>query len=279
MEIDCSFKEKEYYEKLKKKFNDNYGNIYRRNFSGRPYIGDCSYLYKKLSPTSPEDFYNKYISYYNEEFSFKNHKGNEYFGRSVEQLKYLAKCYYEAIIAEDKNANVTIQDCYDDLVNHIIMETYDGHFVERYLIDIILKSSDDFIIESCTGDFDAKIGIDFIVKKHSDKKYVRYIQVKPHTFFCYAKKNKSLIYDRLNAKKKERILQEKIDENGYIEYVIYDKNKLDETGEILIAKKDNKTKFRLNELINEYGQPKFNIDKDFNYEIPGKQKENDENNQ
>lgn len=277
--IDCSFKEKEYYEKVKKKFNEKYSLIYRNKFSGRPYVGNCSYLYKILHPTSPEDFFNKYTAYYNDEFSYKNHKGNENFGRSVEQLKYLAKCYYESIIKKDKNSNVTIQDCYDDLVNHIITETYDGHFVERYMVSFILESSDDFIVEPCVGKLDAEIGIDFIIKKHSDPSYVRYMQVKPQSFFFYAKENESLLRDRLNAMRKEKILQDEIDKNGVIEYIIYNKKELDKTGKVLIAEKDKKTKFRLNELINEYGQPKFNIIKDFNYEIPGKQKENDENNQ
>ena len=37
-------KDKCYYNELKKKINSLYGNIWKR-ISGRPFVGNCSYLY------------------------------------------------------------------------------------------------------------------------------------------------------------------------------------------------------------------------------------------
>lgn len=278
MEIDCSFKEKEYYENLKKKFNKKYNKIYKENFAPKPNIGDCSYLYKFLRPTSPKDFFEKYISYYNDEFSFKTHKGNDKCGRSREQLKYLAECYYNDIKKKFPKANVTIQDCLDNLIVHIIIETYDGHGVERYFVNFIRGWSKHYIVEECDGKYDSELGIDFIIRRDDDANFVRYMQVKPNSFFYYTIKHKALIDDRKNAFLKELKLNE-IDENGIIEYLIYDKDEYSKSKTVKIATREGKKAFRLSDIVDTNGQPKFDIKKDFKYEIPGEQKENDENNQ
>ena len=273
--IDCSIKSKEYYNGLKKLFNKQYNTIYKTNYAPKTSIGDCSFLYKKYSPSSYEEFFSKYIKDFNDEFSFDTHKGNKYCGRSLEQLTCLAESYFNEIKEYNrkrkKKNDVTVQMCFDDLFNHIIIETFDGKIVEKYLSKMIQESSSDFVVEECDGYKDSEYGADIIVRKKSDRSYIRYLQVKPHTFFAETK-NKSLIEDRKNAIRKEYILRNSIDSQGYIEYVIYDKDALFLKNEILIARKGNKTKFKITDLIFDNGSPKFNILTDFTYEIPGEQK-------
>lgn len=274
--IDCSIKSKEYYNELKKLFNKEYNTIYKTNYAPKSNIGDCSYLYSKYRPTSYEDFFMKYVNDFNDEFSFEEHKGCKDCGRSLEQFTRLAECYYNDIEAYNKKRkkknNVTIQMCFDDLFNHVIIETFDGKIVERFLADLIRNSSDEFLVEECYGNKDSEYGADIIVRKVNDPKYVRYLQVKPNTFFMETK-NKSLIEDRKNAIRKEYKLKNNVDYKGSIEYVIYDRDALFLSNDIKIAKKGNKTKFKITDLIFDNGSPKFDILYDFNYEIPGKQKE------
>lgn len=275
--IDYSIKSKSYYNELKKIFNKDYNTIYKHNYAPKPNIGDCSFLYKKYNPSSYEEFFNKYIKDYNDEFSFDTHKGDKYSGRSIEQLECLAESYFNEIKEYNKKRkkknNVTVQMCFDDLFNHIIIETFDGKIVEKFLAKMIQESSNDFVVEECDGYKDSEYGADIIVRKKSDRSYIRYLQVKPHTFFA-ATRNKSLIEDRKNAIKKEYKLKNSIDSQGFIEYVIYDKDALFLRNEILIARKGNKTKFKITDLIFDDGSPKFDIINDFTYEIPGEQKEN-----
>lgn len=274
--LEYEIKDKKYYNNLKKIFNKEYNLIYKEHYAPKPNIGDCSYLYYKYKPTSYEDFFEKYTKDYNNDFSYITHTGDIHCGRSFEQFLYLSKCYLNDIQEHDKkngdNTNVTLQMCFDDLFNHVIVETFDGKIVENHLFNLIKESSDDFLAEICFGRKDANYGADIIVKKKSDRKYVRYLQVKPNTFFKESK-NESLIQDRINAIKKEKKLKE-VDSNAIIEYVIYDRDALFSKGIVLIAKKDGKTKFKINDLILDDGSLKFDIIKDFTYEIPGKQKEN-----
>lgn len=280
--IDYSIKSKSYYNDIKIIFNKEYNMIYKVHYSPKTSIGDCSFLYRKYKPSSYEDFFNKYIKDYTDDFSFENHKGNIYCGRSLQQLIFLSERYFNDIQDYNKKMkkknDVTQQMCFDDLINHIIIETFDGKIVERFLSKMISESSSDFVVEECNGDKDSEYGADIIVKKKSDRNYIRYLQIKPHTFFL-GTKNKSLISDRKRAIMKEYKLRKSLDNQGYIEYIIYNKEALLLRNEILIAKRGKKTKFKITDLIFDNGNPKLDIINDFVYEIPGKQKENVQCNQ
>lgn len=278
MELDYSIKSNEYYEINKNKLNPKYNLIYKEKYAPKSNIGDCSYLYKIFKPISYEDFLNQYMNCPCDNFSFKTHKGNDKCGRSREQLKFLAECYYNDIKKEFPNDDVTVQECLDNLINHIIIETYDGHGVERYFVNLIRGWSQHYIVEECDGKYDSELGIDFIIRRDDDENFVRYMQIKPNSFFYYTRKHKALIDDRKNAFLKELKLNE-IDENGTIEYLIYDKDEYSKSKTVKIATREGKKTFRLSDIVDANGQPKFDIKKDFNYEIPGEQKENDENNQ
>lgn len=147
MELDYSIKSNEYYEINKNKLNHKYNLIYKEKYAPKSNIGDCSYLYKVFKPISYEDFLNQYMNCPCDNFSFKTHKGNDKCGRSREQLKYLAECYYNDIKKEFPNDDVTVQECLDNLINHIIIETYDGHGVERYLVNLIRSHYPNYTVE------------------------------------------------------------------------------------------------------------------------------------
>lgn len=276
--IDSTIKSKEYYDELKALFNKKYNLIYKENYSPKANIGDCSYLYKKYRPTSYEDFFARYLADADTEFSMKTHKGDRKHGRSLEQLECLAECYFNEIVEYNKKHkkknDVTLQMCFDDLFNHIIIETFDGKKIERFFSEMIKNSSDDFVVNECVGPMDSELGVDIIVRKKSDNDYIRYLQIKPNTFFAITK-NQSLVDDRRNARAKENKLREIVGEDAKIEYIVYDKHSYLESEKVMIAKMGNKTKFKLSDLIYDNGIPKFDILRDFTYEIPGKQKEDE----
>ena len=247
-----NLKDKIYYEKLKlklKKYNDIW-----RNFSGRPYVGDCSFLYKKYRPKDYNDFWMKYINdASNENYLWDKAKGDIHIGRSIEQLENLAKLYHNAI----NNPKITIDMCFDDIVNHTIIETFDGHNVERYLISLLNKQGK-YTVEETDSFIDSKYGIDLIIRNPKDENYIRYIQVKPFSFFIGI--NTGVIKDKIKRFGTEDEFKSYFEKNGNenqyrpIEYVTYDKQVLDKEGKIKILYVGGKSKFTLNELIDKNGQ-------------------------
>ncbi|KAA6361669.1 MAG: hypothetical protein EZS28_042804, partial [Streblomastix strix] len=88
---------------------------------------------------------------------------------------------------------IIVENYLDDLINHIIIETYDGHARENY----IKKCFEDtgYCVESINGDEDSIFGID--MKVYKNKKLTYLIQIKPYTAFYKSPKiNDALIIDR-----------------------------------------------------------------------------------
>lgn len=245
-------KPKEYYEANKQKFNKNC-NLQYKKINGRPYIGDNSWLFKELKPENYQDFFNKYLEYNtigvkslnpNEDYKDKwCLKKCEKCGRTLEDLIAIAR-YYKKLCP---NVDYPLEDFFDDLVNHIIIETYDGHQAERCLKNFLI--SKDFNVEETDGDFDANFGVDLIVKKNNQKKY---IQVKPISTFI-GNNNDGLIKDRINFFKKQQKLDAFLNEHNEIIYMLYNKNLMDKTNKIEFYFKGSHSTFKLNELIDKYG--------------------------
>ena len=61
--MSIKLKERSYYEELKSRIGKKHCTVWR-SISGRPYVGNCSYLYSVLKPESYQDFFDKYISAY-----------------------------------------------------------------------------------------------------------------------------------------------------------------------------------------------------------------------
>lgn len=241
-------KERSYYEDLKNRIGKKHNKVWK-SISGRPYVGNCSYLYSVLKPLNYQDFFEKYVNYINPINEGEKIKRNQFYGRTIDDLIRLAKYYQE----QANDATFTLEDYFDDIVCHVIIETFDGHKAEKELMTILNKYG--FEVEETEGDMDAEYGVDLIVRKNGEFK--EFIQVKPISTFV--RTNPSLIEDRVNFYLKQVKLNEyvKNHQDIYKErdiiYMLYDYRHLIETGEVLWYYMGDKVKFHLNELTNANG--------------------------
>lgn len=249
-------KDKCYYNELKKKINFLYGNIWKK-ISGRPYVGNCSYLYKKLEPINYQDFFEKYINYISPNKT-NSLKKDEYYGRTINDLLNLAKKYKE-LCNDDK---LSIEDFFDDIVNHVIIETFDGHIAENYILNVLKEKG--FTVLNSDGEMDAVLGVDLIVKWK--EKIISFLQIKPVTTFL-GNNNISLVNDRIEFYHKQEKLNEYIKtayknciiKNANIEYMLYDKSTYDNENKLKWYYKNNRSRFSLNELCDKKGKSIVNL--------------------
>lgn len=252
--MEYQLKSKEYYEENKKIFNLLYNSI-TREYISRPKIGCCSFLYHMFKPKSYQDFLEKYLESGKESnFNETTLTGDKLKGRTFEQLKLIAQAYYNAIHV----SNVTFEMCLDDLINHCIIETFDGQAAET-LVCQLLESTGKYTTVQQENDMDAEMGVDVIVKDKNGK-ICNFIQVKPvSTFLGY--NNASLKRDRANFYMKQAKLDYYLDTNDrsedkrLIEYMVYDKQKFNDTGKLEFAYNEKRKNYRfyLNELCDTRG--------------------------
>ena len=241
----------EYYQNLKKRLA-KYNKIYKDNIAPKPYVGDNSKLYSILKPTSYQDFFDKYTTYLpTPNYIPKNLKGSQEYGRSIEHLQMLAGRYKE-LVNDDA---FTVEDFFDDIVCHVIIETFDGHKPERELVRILSEKG--YEVEETSGVMDSEYGVDLIVSKDGEVK--EYIQVKPLSTFL-GTKNCSLKNDRSNFFIKQSLLNDFADghpdfRKRDIIYMLYNYNHLIKYNEVLWCYKGDKVKFKLNELCRTDGIP------------------------
>lgn len=242
----------EYYQNLKKRLA-KYNQIYKDNIAPKPYVGDNSKLYAKLKPISYQDFFDKYTTYLpTPNYIPKNLKGDKEYGRSIEHLQMLAGRYKELV----NDDTFTLEEFFDDIICHVIIETFDGHKPEKELVKILSEKGYD--VEETSGVMDSEYGVDLIVKKDGVVK--EYIQVKPISTFL-GNKNISLKNDRANFFNKQYLLDEFVKQHPHLPkrdiiFMIYDYNHLHNTGEVRWCYKDGKVKFKLNELCLTNGETK-----------------------
>lgn len=248
-------KERSYYEDNKNRIAKKHNKLWK-SISGRPFVGNCSYLYAKLKPTSYQDFFDKYVLFINPKYEGTKLKKSQFYGRTIEDLTRLAEYYQE----QANDSNFTLEEYFDDIVCHVIIETFDGHQAEKELMKILTDYN--FEVEETEGDMDAQFGVDLIVRKNGEVK--EYIQVKPISTFV--RTNASLVEDRRNFYMKQIKLDEYAEKHVTdlkkrdIIYMLYDYQHLISTGEVLWYYKDNKVKFHLNELTNTKGVSLVTID-------------------
>lgn len=241
-------KERSYYEDVKNRIGKKHNQLWK-SISGRPYIGNCSYLYSVLKPVSYQDFFDKYVTFINPKYEGEKLKKNQFYGRTIEDLTKLAQYYQE----QANDNNFTLEEYFDDIVCHVIIETFDGHKAEKELMRVLTEYG--FDVEETEGDMDAEYGVDLIVRKNGILK--EFIQVKPISTFV--RTNPSLINDRCNFYLKQLRLDEYIEKNvtnlkkRRIIYMLYDYQHLIGTGEVLWYYKDDKVKFSLKELTDTNG--------------------------
>lgn len=252
--MDYQLKSKEHYEKNKKIFNNLYNGITKR-YVNRAKIGCCSYLCHRFRPTDYQDFLNQYLESGKEsKFNYTTLKGDYYKGRTLEELKAIAEDYCKAIKVPD----ITFEMCFDDIINHCIIETFDGQEVEREVCKIITETNN-YQVHQEEDDFDAEMGVDITVVDNEGK-ITNLIQIKPISTFI-GNRNLSLKTDRANFYMKQVKLDnyldmaERSEDKRLIEYMIYDKTEYHLTGRLkfLQNKKNNSFRFHLNELCDTRG--------------------------
>lgn len=263
--MDTKLKDISYYNQNKRKFNKLY-NYQWKKIAGPNYIGLCSYLFQTflkeykekrhiLQPTIQE-FADYYFSHTN---PVKNdsimREDSKYYGRSIDELTNLANTYRTMC----NDYSIPIEEYFDDIVNHAIVETYVGQMREVLLIEEYEKSG--YTAKHTYGKWDKDLGVDFII---SDKDGVicDYIQCKPISTFAKTT-NKSLISDRINFFHKEKDKKLECEKLGYpyhpTKFVMYNTDYPCKWA--AIGKKQG---FLLEELINKDGEALIDI-KNFNY--------------
>lgn len=241
-----TLKDREYYETNKRmvcgKYNERWKSI-----SGRRYVGNCSLLYRKLNPTSYQDFFDKYVSYIapDDQTYGESIRRNPKYGRSVNDLTRLAE-YYKRICRDE---TIPLENFLDDVICHTIIETFDGHQAERELKHILLEKG--FNVNETEGDLDAKLGVDLVVRGKNGM-VQNLIQVKPISTFL-GNNNQSLIKDRKNFFTKQEDLNRQLGTVKEIVYMLYDSNHLRKYREVLWYYKGDKVRFRLDELVDRNG--------------------------
>lgn len=275
--VDSTFKSPDYYKQIIRKFNDNTREpVYKKHISPRVVIGNCSYLYDTLAPATYEDFYYKYITYTNDEPQGYKLRKSQYYGRTVEELEKLAVFWRELC-----NDNETpIQEYYDALIAHVIVETFEGHAAENYIKNYLIKNGFKIIeprdvFDLVTADdIDAVSGIDIIAQSPKGRYY--YFQIKPMTTFI-GNSNTTLINDRIEFFQKQKKWDVNIRKLNHkrpfnepwpiseIIYMLYDGNHYKKTKEFIWVVNEienahyfGKPKFYLSDMVTEEGTIKEN---------------------
>lgn len=239
-EKQTKFKGVEHYRNLKRRFNQNdVNNSYNKTYKLPEYIGYCMRIFERLAPESYEDAFEKYTnSGYDTDFDSLNR------GRTKEELIAIAKKWME----ECPDSMLSLEDFYDGLILHIVVETYDGYVREKQVKDALKQAG--ATIETVTGDEDSRMAIDIKAELNGNTFLV---QVKPVSFFIGGMSNKALNDDRKALSKKERRAREKYGTNTYFRYLLYDSFN---TGEWIVNTSCNKCSFSYDELLDDFGRPK-----------------------
>lgn len=263
--ITAKLKDLQYYISNKRKFNRKYNYIWKK-IAGPEYLGLCSYMFqtfydewKKQHPNEKplcQDFANYYFSHtnYSDEGSIKLPDSIHY-GRTVAQLYRLAKHFKST--CNDKT--ITIDEFYDDVVNHAIVETFNGQMREVMLKEIFEKFG--YIVERLNGKWDKEFGVDSLIRD-KEGKIIDYIQCKPISTFM-GQKNNSLIEDRKFFYNKEEAKKKECERLNYpyfpTRFILYDDKYPDKWCCI-----GDKKSFFLEDLCDKQGLP-LHKKEDFGY--------------
>lgn len=258
--INEELKSLEHYNINKRKFNKKY-NLIWKGMAGWDYLGKCSYLFQEFykewktehneDPT-PSDFAKYYFSHTNPNDNEGIMKENSQdYGRSVEDLKALAEHYQK----ECNNYDIPLEDYFDDVVNHAIVETTLGQLREIKLFEEYENKG--FTVEHTSDHWDKNLGVDLIIKKDGIIK--DYIQCKPISTFR-GNSNGSLVDDRKMFFKKELDKKKECEQLNMpyypTKFILYDSRKPGKWCYI-----GEKRGFLLEELCDKNGHTIMEVDK------------------
>lgn len=215
------------------------GYVWKQYFAPSPKVGNCTNLYRKLLPTSCEDFYEKYVRYAeeNQQMPIRDR------GLGETELRILAENYKAK---SEQNGTPPIYDVetyLNDALCHIITETWDGQSNEREFMDFLENSLPvEYKCSKFPGALDTKYGLDIKVVRDDGK--VSAIQIKPISFF---KSNRPDVQaDRISLCEKYIAAISDLSVKTY--YAIYEKDK--KTGETRwLRNTDGRFRFKIDHLF------------------------------
>ena len=217
-------------------------NVYHDNFAPSEYIGNCTALRRKLCPNSYEDFFEKMVTFAENNVELPIIKR----GLTRDELVESGKRYKQMIEERNPYINNDLNVYINDLLCHIIVETYDGGLRENEIIDYLTKYRG-ISCENFEWDIDTKYGVDVKIEMDNGMKYG--IQVKPISFFCPYKHRPSkaaLLTDWVGMVNKRDMMRDNFGMDTI--YAIYVQDK--KTGDVEWVKRDNgKLTFRLEDLF------------------------------
>lgn len=218
-----------------KDISDKIGDIWKDNFSYPKYIGNCSELYNKLSPTGYDDFYVKYLKYAkdNHHLSIKK-RGIDYDKIVKESVRYKNMVFEKTGVDED------VSTFFYDMVCHIIVETFDGKKKEEKFRSYLERLG--YSTSIFEGEVDMFYGTD--IKVICNDGTVFAVQIKPLSFFT--SKRSDTMKDNAGLCRKYKKTLSEFGIETY--YAIYDKNKWDNKTWWL-HKSNGKLCFKINDLF------------------------------
>lgn len=178
---------------------------YMKLDSSPTYDGFCSYFFKKGLDDVDDRYRGRTLDEIKENAKIYYSKFKEEYGSLVSRqiaLYYsIQEKLQEPLLSEKKRVDwdvrrlsgLTIQDFFDNLILHSIIETFDGHYAEHKVGEWINRRLDGSGLKCrpATKDDDDMCGIDLYIEDcNGTKKYL--IQVKPMSFIYRVRKKDSL---------------------------------------------------------------------------------------
>ena len=163
--------------RAKKILNDSVtlSSLYREKFSHKPRVGNCSMLFSKLQPKTPEEFFYKYITYATEN---KDKLPIKERGLTEEELIAISTEYMT-----EGNKALDFDYPFDLYLNtmiyHIITETFNGKQREMDVVNMLENMGYEGKINE--GEDDSLYNMDISAYKEGKQQFA--IQVKPISFF------------------------------------------------------------------------------------------------
>ena len=209
-------------------------DVWRKKFAPSNKVGNCTRLYRFLKPTNEEDFYKKYLKFAETNKTLRISLR----GLTYDELINLSERYrdeYNTLY----NKDYCLETFFYDVLQHVIVETYQGQKIERdfivYLNHLGYKCS------SFTPEIDATYGLDIKVNRKDGKVFA--VQIKPISFFIAESNNVQT--DRINLCKKYVSALNNLRIKTY--YSIYVKDK--KTDEVVWVKNGDGFRFCIDDLF------------------------------
>ena len=210
-------------------------NIYKEHCAPSKYLSNCSSLYQKLKPVSFLDFYQKELTYAENN---KNALPIYERGLTYEDFYDLA-IKYKTMLEEVCEVNYDLSVYFYSLVCHAIVETFVGQKKEEEIIRLLNKRG--YKPLKTSGGKDARYGVDISVKGVSEDFY---LQIKPISFFLSNFEDTNNDRISLCHKREEVLEMENIDTYYMIYAIDYWDSKVR-----WVTKDNGEVLFHINELF------------------------------